>query len=84
VNFGPWSPTIQPEERGKQFRSLASIAHVILGPHHPLIGELRRAETDAIAFVKAQELVEKLPALTRRRMLLAFSAVTFGRQEAAP
>jgi hypothetical protein len=83
VNFGPWSPTIQREERGKQLRSLASIAHVF-GPHHPLIAELRGAETDAVAFVKAQELVEKLPALTRRRMLSAFSAVTFGRQEAAP
>jgi hypothetical protein len=35
VNFGPWSPTIQGEERGKQLRSLASIAHVILGPRHP-------------------------------------------------
>jgi hypothetical protein len=84
VNFGPWSPTIQHEERGKQLRSLASIAHVILGSRHPLIGELRRAETDAIAFVKARELVEKLPALTRRRMLSAFPAVTFGRPEAAP
>jgi hypothetical protein len=84
VNFGPWSPTIQREERGKQLRSLASIAHVILGPRHPLIAELRRAETDAIASVKAQDLIEKLPALTRRRMLSVFSAVTFGRQEAAP
>jgi hypothetical protein len=46
--FGPWSPTCDRIERGKQLRTLAAIAYMRLGPHHPLVAELRATEHDAM------------------------------------
>jgi hypothetical protein len=77
MNYGPWSPTCDRIERGKQLRSLAALASVYLGSDHPLVAELRAAEVDAMAFVRAQDLVEALPALTRRRLLSTFTAITW-------
>lgn len=77
MSWGPWSPTCHREERPLQLRTLRTIAYLRLGPDHPLIAELRAAETDAMSFVKAQDLIEALPALTRRRLLATFSAITW-------
>jgi hypothetical protein len=77
MNYGPWSPTVDRIERGKQLRSMAALTAVYLGSDHPLVAELRAAETDAMAFVRAQDLVEALPAGTRRRLLGTFSRITW-------
>jgi hypothetical protein len=77
--YGPWSPTATPEDRTKQLNTLVAVVHMQLGPQHPLIGELRRAETDRIAFRRAQELIEVLPPLHRRRLLATFQAITWPR-----
>lgn len=78
--YGPWSPTIDRTERDRQLRCMAGSARMLLGPHHELPGLLRQTESDDAAFVRAGEIVERLPALTRRRLLGAFSAVTWPQQ----
>jgi hypothetical protein len=77
MSYGPWSPACTTEERGKQLRSLAALAAAYLGSDHLLVAELRAAETDAMAFVRAQEMLDVLPSLTRRRLLSTFSTVTW-------
>jgi hypothetical protein len=62
-NYGPWSPACDQVERGKQLRTLSAIVHLQLGPNHPLITELRAAETSLEALGRAQERVETLPSL---------------------
>jgi hypothetical protein len=78
--YPPWSPTVGEIERGKQLRSMAAVAYMLLGPCHPLWSTLRRSESDAMAFAAAQDLVEALPALTRRRLLSTFAAITWPRK----
>jgi hypothetical protein len=77
TTYGPWSATVPNDERFRQLRCLAGIAAVMLGSAHPLTRKLRLAEDDAMSFVRAQELLNMLPALTRRRLLSIFSAVTW-------
>jgi hypothetical protein len=77
--FGPWIPGLDPIERTAQFRSLASLAALLIGSHHPLISALRQAERDGDAAAQAIKLLDSLPALTRRRMLSTFGAVTWPR-----
>jgi hypothetical protein len=73
--FGPWVAGVDPAERKAQFRALAVLAAVFSGWRNPLIGALREAEQDAAAGARALELLDALPALTRRRMLSVFAAV---------
>ncbi len=54
-------------------------AFVYLGPDHRLVAELRAAEVDPTAFVRAQALVEALPALSKRKLLSTFMRVTWPR-----
>jgi hypothetical protein len=75
--FGPWSPDVPPGERIAQLRSLAALAAVFLGSGHQLVVELRAAETDDKAAQRAFELIDYVLTLTRRRMLSAFSSVTW-------
>jgi hypothetical protein len=56
---------------------MAGIARMLLGPHHELPGLLRLAETDDATFVRAGQLVEGLPSLTRRKLLGTLAAVTW-------
>jgi hypothetical protein len=79
MSYGPWSPAASPEDRSRQLHTLVAVAHLQLGKDHPLVGELRRAETDRIAFRRAQELIEVLPPLHRRRLLAAFQAIVWPR-----
>lgn len=79
MTFGPWSPGCRGhEERRLQLRTLASLVAVMLGSKHPLVGTLRLAEDNPMAFVAAREAIEALPPLTRRKILATFSAITFG------
>jgi hypothetical protein len=53
---------------------------MVLGPHHELVGLLRRAETDATSYVASLAVMEKLPALHQRRVLAILGAVTWPRE----
>ena len=76
---GPFSPTLRDQvERVAQLRGMSTAAFMLLGPRHPLWRLLRAAETDEMAFVQAQEMVEALPSLRRRQLLATFSRVTWG------
>jgi hypothetical protein len=77
--FGPWVEHLDPAERRKRFRSLASLAAAYLGSSHPLVTTLRKAEVDTMAATEALELLDTLPALTKRRMLSTFGAITSSR-----
>lgn len=77
--FGPWSPAVEPVERIAQLRSLASLCALMCGAHHPLVGALRRAEIDGEEAARALTLLDGLPALTKRRLLSTFGAVTWPR-----
>jgi len=70
--FGPWSPSpsISPMERTAQFRSLASLAATFFGSNHPIVRELRCAETDSDAAARALDLLNRTPTLTRRMEML--------------
>ena len=52
---------------------------LLIGSGHPLISELREAEHDPLAADRALDLLEALPALTRRRLLSTFGAVQWPR-----
>jgi hypothetical protein len=82
--FGPWAPHVDGVERGKQFRSLAALAATFFGTGHPIVHELRCAETDPEAAARALALLDATPTLTRRRMLSVFGSVTWPRPRRAP
>jgi hypothetical protein len=75
--LGPWSPGIAPVERVAQLRSLAALAAVFTSSLHPLVTELRKADTDPDAAERALALLDGLPSLTRRRLISTFGTVTF-------
>jgi hypothetical protein len=75
VTFGPWSLGIDSAERLARFRVLAALAAVFCRCNHPLVDELRQVERDGEAAARAFTMLERLPALTRRRLLSTYSAV---------
>jgi hypothetical protein len=78
--YGPFSPGLSdPAEIKAQLRSMATNAYMLVGPDNTLWRMLRAAETDAVAFGAAQDMVEALPALTLRRLLSTHQAVTWPR-----
>jgi hypothetical protein len=77
MSFGPWAPNVAPEERRRQFRSLAALAAAFTGSGSALVLALREAERDDGAAAWALEVLNGLPALTRRRILSTFGAVTW-------
>jgi hypothetical protein len=82
--FGPWVAGIDPVERGKQFRSLAALTAAFFGSEHRLVLELRQAESDADAAARALDLLDKLPSLTKRRLLSVFGSITWPQPRRAP
>lgn len=78
MSWGPWSPTcLGHDRRVLLLRTLRAITYMRLGPHHPLIEKLHKAETDAMAFVEAQQLFETVPTLRRRQIQATFAAITW-------
>jgi hypothetical protein len=77
MRFGPWRPEIDATERVAQLRCLAGLAAVFRGCHDPLVAALREAEHDAAALARASELLERLPALVKRKLLSTFGSVTW-------
>lgn len=83
MTFGPWSATCPVSEKSKQLRTLQALIAVHCGSTHPLIDQLRQAETDAMQFVASQEAFERLPALVRRKILSTFVALTWPQKDGA-
>lgn len=77
--FGPWVPGLEPGERTAQLRCLAGLAAVFRGSRDPLVAALREAEHDAAALARASELIERMPALVKRKLLSTFGSVTWPR-----
>jgi hypothetical protein len=59
---------------------MAAIAYMALGSQHALWRTFRAAEDDGGALMAAQDMVERLPSLHRRRLLAAHSSVTWPRK----
>jgi hypothetical protein len=75
--FGPFVPGVVDVERIAELRSLAALVAVFTGSANPLVAVLRQAETDPEAAAQAQELLDRVPSLTRRRLLSTFGSVTW-------
>lgn len=74
--FGPFRHDVGVVERVAQFRTLAVLAKVLHGDS-PLWFLFRHAETDDGARAAALKAFDTLPALTRRRILATYAAVTW-------
>jgi len=81
-HWGPWAPIATDRERLCSTVALRLLASIILGRPHPLVRALRCAEDagdDAMgaraeALAEAAQELERLPALTRRRLLCSYGA----------
>jgi hypothetical protein len=73
--FGAWNPQISPAERLARLRALRALAHVFAHRHPDFATALLAAERgDDDALRRAQELLDRLPALNRRRLLASYAA----------
>jgi hypothetical protein len=75
--FGPWRAGLDPVERACQLRSLQALSAVFLGSSAPVVAALRDAEADPTKAADALQALDAIPALTRRRLLTTFGAVTY-------
>jgi hypothetical protein len=80
AKFGPFVDGLDPAERARQFRSLSVLAAAYTGSGSELVRALKDAEKDYAAAPRALELLDRMPALTKRKMLSIFGAVTWGRR----
>jgi hypothetical protein len=79
--YGPFFVEgIDPIERARKLMCFAGITACHLGSGHPLVSELRLAETDVAALEDAFAMFERLPALPRRRIISVYAAVMYPRQ----
>jgi len=69
ARFGPWADNLSDAERLARWRGLRAAAFLLVGPSHPFVETLRRAETDADAAQRALIELEALPPLPQRRLL---------------
>jgi hypothetical protein len=83
VTFGPWAPGVEADERRRQFRCMAALAAAFTGSQSALVAAMREAERDDNAAGRALELLNDLPALTRRRIVSTFGGVTWPRRGGA-
>jgi hypothetical protein len=79
--FGPWVSGITETERIAELRSLAVLVAVFTGSENPLVPLLRQAEHDDAAALRSLELLDRMPSLTKRRLLSTFGAVTWPPQK---
>jgi hypothetical protein len=73
--YGPFAKGIDSVERARKLMCFAGITACHLGSGHPLVSELRLAETDDAALEHAFAMFEELPALPRRRVLATYAAI---------
>jgi hypothetical protein len=72
--FGPWQRDINPVERRARCRALAALGGVFAHQHRDFQDALVVAEGgDVAALRRASELLDKLPALNRRRLLASYA-----------
>jgi hypothetical protein len=77
--FGPWVPVADRGERMARFRMLASLVAIYTGSWHPLVAELRAAESDEAAADRALIAFNALPAIPRRKILSTWGATQWPR-----
>jgi hypothetical protein len=82
MSYGPWSHSLQHAERVAQLRSLAALVATHFGSDHPCVVALRRAESDPGALSSAQAMFERLPALTKRKLLSTYRSLNYWREPA--
>lgn len=63
-------------EQVARLRELRALAMLMLGPAHPATQSLARAASDPAAADAALDALATLPALSRRRLLSNFSALS--------
>jgi hypothetical protein len=81
-NYGPWTIGLDVRERTARFRSLASITAAYVGSASVTVEALRRAEDgEQAAALLAFELFERLPSLTKRKILSTWGVVNLNRIE---
>ena len=73
--FGPWARDIPQAERCARLRAMQALALVLARPHTEFVVALRRAESDPASLPQALELLERLPAVTRRRLLATYGVL---------
>jgi hypothetical protein len=72
--FGPWEPQISSAERLARCRALRALAGVFAHRHPEFAAALMQAEAgDQGALRQARELLDRLPALNRRRLLASYA-----------
>jgi len=69
MTFGPWVPGVDPSERLARLRAMRAIGLTLARRFPDLLDALERAEREPAALPVALELLERLPALNKRRML---------------
>jgi hypothetical protein len=74
--FGPWATNLAADERRARWRGMAALTLVFAGGAHPLLRACAAAEEDKDAAVTAWAALESLPALTRRRLLASYAALS--------
>jgi hypothetical protein len=79
MTFGPWVPNIDSGERLARIRSMRALALVFVRPQRDFLEALARAEIDSAALVTALELLEKLPALPKRKLLATYADLSRAR-----
>jgi hypothetical protein len=78
--FGPWASNIDPAERLARLRAMRALAMTVARPHAgELIRALRRAEDEPAALPEALALLDRLPALARRRVLTSYATLAKSR-----
>jgi hypothetical protein len=79
--FGPWVVDLDPAEQRAQLRLIGGIAASFIGCQHPIVAILRRAEGDPVAKAEALRMLNRLPSLTKRRIISTFGGVMWARPQ---
>ena len=72
--FGPWEGHLDPGERVARLRALRALA-CIYARYPDFIIALAKAENDPAELDRAGQLLDRLPALGRRRLLSVYARV---------
>ena len=83
MTYGPFQPDLDPAERVARLRAMQALC-LGFARQHPEVGRtLAAAESDPGRLPVAQELIAKLPAKNRRRLLATYADLVRGRWDAA-
>jgi hypothetical protein len=71
--FGPFVPSLDRAERRTRLWGLRALALILLGAAHPVTAALREAEGDDGALARAEDAIDRLAPIPRRRLLAAYA-----------